>query len=327
MDVIVQAPVDLTFCDLEPIHIPGSIQPHGVMLVVDPDGLQVRYTAGDVESKLGMTEWQNLPLSAFIGPALSAKVAALKKLETEGSFIGQFESSTGTLLDVSAQISDAHIIVELETMSEEEVPVSLVLDRLAVAAAGFGRAASIASLCDRAAVEFRRLTGFDRVMVYRFIKDGAGKVLAESKRDELTGFLNHHFPASDIPQQARALYIRNPIRVISDVEYEPALLQPNWAEALPLDMGDCNFRSVSPFHLQYLRNMGVGASASISIVKDGALWGLVACHNKTPRDLTHDVRAACVSLAGSLALQIKVKDEANGYRERIRLHGFQAPIA
>jgi light-regulated signal transduction histidine kinase (bacteriophytochrome) len=135
--------------------------------------------------------------------------------------------------------------------------------------------------------------------------------------------MNHHFPASDIPQQARALYIRNLLRVIPDVNYVAAVLQPEWSASVPLDMSDSILRSVSPVHLQYLRNMGVAASASISIVKDGVLWGLIACHNETPRVIPYDVRAACRTLAGNLARQIKTREETDAYRERLRIRGSE----
>jgi chemotaxis family two-component system sensor kinase Cph1 len=156
-------------------------------------------------------------------------------------------------------------------------------------------------------------------MVYRFLDDAAGAVLAEDRRADLHSFMNHHFPASDIPQQARALYIRNLLRVIPDINYVPAALQPAWQKDAPLDMSDSVLRSVSPIHLQYLRNMGIAASASISIVKDGVLWGLIACHNETPRAIPYDLRAACRTLALNLARQIKTREETETYRERLRL--------
>jgi chemotaxis family two-component system sensor kinase Cph1 len=160
-------------------------------------------------------------------------------------------------------------------------------------------------------------------MVYCLLEDGAGVVLAEDRREGMHSFLNHHFPASDIPVQARALYLRNVVRVIPDATYQPADLRPVWPGGDELDMSDCNLRSVSPVHLAYLSNMGVNASASFSIIKDGVLWGLVACHNDTPRLLSYDVRTACRSLAGSLGRWIKAKEEAEGYRQRIRLRGFE----
>src|ERR1700712_1051835 len=160
--------------------------------------------------------------------------------------------------------------------------------------------------------------------MYQFLEDDAGRVVAESRNEAFSSFLNHHFPASDIPRQARALYVRNLTRVIPDVTYRPAPLRPEIGPQL--DRSDSSLRSVSPIHLQYLRNMGVAASASISIVKDDVLWGLIACHNKTPRLMTFDVRMTCRALAGTLAVQIKAKEEGESYRQRIRLRSIEDEI-
>ncbi len=175
-------------------------------------------------------------------------------------------------------------------------------------------------------MEFRALTGFDRVMVYHFLEDGAGRVVAEDRREDLHSFLHQHFPATDIPRQALALYLHNLVRVIPDVLVPAGAAAPAWTEPAPLDMSDCSLRSVSPIHLQYLRNMGVSASASFSIVKDGALWGLIACHNETPHFIDYVRRAACRSLVGGLARQIRAKEEADGYRQRIRLRSFEDDV-
>jgi two-component system, chemotaxis family, sensor kinase Cph1 len=316
------APIDLTICDHEPIHVPGSIQPHGIMLVAEQKGLIVRHVAGAIEQRLGITNWEGQTLNALIGE-LAGRIAALVQPGSVASFMGQLQAVSGETIDVSAHLSGPHVIVELEPASEDRPDAALVLDGLSGAAAEFEQAGSLKTLCDRAAIEFRRLTGFDRVMVYRFLDDDVGTVLAEDRRADMRSFLNHHFPASDIPRQARALYLRNLIRLIPDNSYEPAVLRPNWTAPVPLDMSDSSLRSVSPVHLQYLANMGVRASTSVSIVKDGTLWGLIACHNEIPRSLTYSVRAACRSLAGSLSRQIKAKEEAEGYRQRIRLRSFE----
>ncbi len=291
--------VELTLCDREPIHVPGSIQPHGMMLVADLDGLIVRHVAGDVEGRLGVAEWAGQALDALLGEVLAARVAALLEQDS-GGFAGQVATADGALLDVSAHRSGANLIIELEPASEIPLPASLaslVLEELEAAAVAFEQAPTLQALCDLAAIEFRRITGFDRVMVYRFLDDDAGRVLAEAQRDGLHSFANHHFPASDIPRQARALYVRNRTRVIPDIFYQPAPLRPEWTALAPLDMSDSSLRSVSPIHLRYLDNMGVRASASVSIIKDGALWGLIACHNETPRMMTFDVRVTCRALA------------------------------
>lgn len=333
---ITRTPIDLNLCDREPIHIPGSIQPHGIMLVVKPDGLTVEFAAGELEHRLGITDWHGQTLTALIGDVLNNRVAALIQRDCIAGFIGQLHTKRGETLDVSVHFTHAKlalslnqplgtgfIIIELEPAANERLPASLVLDELSAAAAIFERSASLNTLYHRAAGEFRRLTGFDRVMVYRFLENDLGKVVAEDRREGTRSFFNHHFPASDIPRQARELYIRNIIRVIPDITYQAAPLRPDWVDVEPLDMSDSSLRSVSPVHLQYLSNMKVRASASISIVKDGMLWGLIACHNETPRLLGYSIRAACRSLAGTLARQIKAKEEVEGYRQRIRLRSFE----
>ena len=313
----------LTDCDREPIHTPGSIQPHGMMLVAERANLRIRYVAGEVERRLGVAAWQGEPLSVVVGDVLASAMANVSEDRVGDGFVGQLRTPDGETLDITAHFTPVYLVVELELASNENLSVSLVINRLAMAAEGFECALSLPMLCDRAAIAFRHLTSFDRVMVYWLLENGAGKVMAEDRREGMRSFLNHHFPASDIPVQARALYLRNAVRVIPDASYQPAWLRPAWCDTDELDMSDCNLRSVSPVHLAYLRNMGVSASASFSIVKDGVLWGLVACHNDTPRLLSYDVRTACRSLAGSLGRWIKAKEEAEGYRQRIRLRGFE----
>ena len=270
--------IDLTSCEREPIHIPGSIQPHGLLLVVDPDTGKVTNAAGDVERRLGRGDWLGAHIESLLGPEIAAAI--------------------------------------LRTL----------LPRLEASAHAFDEADDLPGLLATAAREFRRLTGYDRVMVYRFLDDQAGKVVAEDAASHLHSFMNHHFPASDIPAQARALYVRNLVRVIPDVHYRPMPLNPKRPADRPLDMSDCSLRSVSPVHIQYLKNMGVAASASFSIVKDGELWGLIACHNFEPRGLPLDVRVACRALSTALTRQIKAREDTNAFRERIRLGTFEDRI-
>lgn len=309
----------LNNCDREMIHIPGSIQPHGMMLVTDRTTLRIRQVAGNIEGRLGVADWAGRGLADLIGDQLAAQVA----VANTGRYAGVLRTNIGESLDVSVFPSGDEMIVELEPASSDDQSLPLALDRLINAAADLERAVSLAAVCDRAAVEFRRLTGYDRVMIYRMLDDDAGRVVAEDCNEGMSSFLDHHFPAADIPQQARALYLRNLIRVIPDIVYTPAVLRPARDVARPLDMSDSALRSVSPLHLQYLANMGIQASMSVSIVKDGKLWGMVACHNATPRMVGYEVRAACRALVGSLALQISAKEAAAGYRETIRLRSFE----
>lgn len=317
--------LDLTACDREPIHIPGSVQPHGVLMVADRDNLIVSHGAGDIEGLLGVDDWQGRALGDLVGDETAARVARLVESSASGGFAGQAKGEGGRVFDVHTHVSGEYVIVEIEPGPALAPTSSAILGGLEAAALAFERTPNLKALCDRAALEFRRLTGFDRVMIYRFLDDEAGAVLAEARDPAMPSFLNHHFPGSDIPKQARALYLRNLVRVIPDVAYEPAPLRPEWNGA-PLDMSDSALRSVSPVHMRYLQNMGVGASASVSIVKDGVLWGLIACHHATPRLLPYDIRVACRALAGGLSRQIKAKEEAESYRERIRLRSFEDEV-
>ena len=282
--------------------------------------------AGNVEGRLGVADWEGQPLARFIGDALAAEALALVVPGAAGGFAGQVDTVAGETLDVTVHGSGSHMIVELEPASTEGLSAAWVMDRIAATVAALARTSSLGAVCDRAAVEFRRLTGFDRVMVYRFNENGAGEVLSENGRSGMRSFLHHHFPESDIPAQARALYVRNVLRTIPDASYEPAPLRPAWTAPTPLDMSDSSLRSVSPLHLQYLANMGVRASASFSIVVDGTLWGLIACHHEQARMLTYDVRSACHALVEALSRQIKAKEEADGLRQRIRLRSFEDGI-
>jgi light-regulated signal transduction histidine kinase (bacteriophytochrome) len=316
--------VDLTLCDREPIHVPGSIQPHGLMLVVDPHTMTVTHGAGDTAGRLGRRDWLGARLSDLLGDAVASDAEQAIRAREPRVLDRLQPPGAPESFDARLHVSGDRLIVELEPAAP--TASSALLPRLEAAAAAFERATSLQQLYDLVAVEFRRLSGFDRVMLYRFLDDDAGVVLAEDAAPGQTSFLNHRFPASDIPKQARALYVRNLVRVIPDVAYRPAPLVPAWSEPEPLDMSDAILRSVSPVHLQYLRNMGVAASASISIVRDGTLWGLIACHHASPRMMPADVRAGCRALAGALSRQIKAREETDAYRERVRLRTFEDDI-
>lgn len=314
--------LDLTACDREPIHIPGAIQPHGLLLVADAKTLAIVAGAGDIETRL-TDEWLGRDLSALLAQDIAALFATSETIAGV-ALTGTPVTGVAERFDVTIHRSADRLLVELEPVDAVPVTAAAMLGRLNAMAMTFERASNLQALCERAAVAFRQLTGFDRVMVYRFLDDEAGRVMAEDKVKGLGTFLNHHFPASDIPRQARALYVRNRTRTIPAIDYLPAALRPAGFETL--DLSDVALRSVSPIHLRYLANMGVAASASISIVKDGLLWGMIACHHGSPRALTPDIRAASATLASGLARQIRAKEEAETYRERLRLRAAEDAV-
>jgi light-regulated signal transduction histidine kinase (bacteriophytochrome) len=297
--------VTLSNCELEQIHLAGSIQPHGALLVVrEPDQLIVQASAnataflglqGDVQ---GSTLSQ-LPgdLAACLAPHLNEPlnvlpVAVRCRIGDRGR---EFDS-------LVHRPPAGGLVVELERAGP---PVDLSGDVQrglnAILSAG-----SLRGLCDEAARITRALTGYDRVMIYRFDEAGHGQVIAEDRRDDLEAFLGNRYPASDIPQIARRLYERNRVRVLTDVAYTPVPIIPALSPVTgaQLDMSLCVLRSVSPIHVQYLKNMGVAATLVASIMVAGRLWGLVSCHHYAARGAPFELRAVCELLAETLATRI-----------------------
>jgi light-regulated signal transduction histidine kinase (bacteriophytochrome) len=169
----------------------------------------------------------------------------------------------------------------------------------------------VQALAELAVREVRAITGFGRVMLYSFDEEGRSHVLAEDRDEGYPSFLHQFFPASDIPRQARALYLKHRIRLVADVNYTPARLVPsvNPVTGRPTDLTYATLRSFSPVHLEYMRNMGTHASMSVSIVVRGQLWGLVSCHDHDARIVPFNTRVAVEHLGHMLSLQIEAKEE------------------
>lgn len=279
--------VDITNCDLEPIHIPGSIQPHGVLLVVD-EADRIVQISENCSEHLGSNQLELLgkPLSAVIDSS------------------GDSCTIAGKRFNISVRTVERGRIIELEHATAADA--AAISRELNDAVREFRSAVGIRDLAQIAASRVRQLCEFDRVMIYQFQPDDTGVVIAESKADAVESYLGHHFPASDIPKQARALYVRNWTRLVADVSYKPSPIIPtlNPVTNESVDLSDCALRSVSPIHVQYLRNMGVRASMSISIVKDDKLWGLIACHHMKPWYGSRQLREACELLGEIVSLQI-----------------------
>lgn len=285
-------PIDLTNCDREPIHIPGSIQPHGCLLACDHAVRRVEFRSGNAVAMLNLSED---PLGKRLADVIGSEVThtLLNALAVSGSeprpaLVFGLEIK-GSRFDVSIHRYQNRTIIEFESAAErlgQVISLSrTVIERM--------RAAQKADqLIEQAALLMQAQLGYDRVMIYQLGKDGAGKVVAEAKLDHHESFRGQYFPAGDIPQQARVLYLRNPIRVIGDAAFTPVPLLALEDGAAPLDLSYAQLRSVSPIHCEYLRNMGVTASMSVSIIIDGMLWGLIACHHYSPKHLTVADRAA-----------------------------------
>lgn len=323
-------PADLNTCDQEPIHVPGAVQGHGALLVVDPHTQHVRQASANTGTLLGVEA------SSLIGQRLAdavgeeAAVALVRLFADEGDDARlRTTRIDGAGADglrsyyAAGHRNEAGWIVELEPVVGEPIEATRLMADVDAAFQRLRSARSIEAWCDVAAREVQRLSGYDRVMVYRFDADWHGQVVAEARSTAVDSFLGLYFPAGDIPRQARRLYVLNPLRFIADVAYAPVPLQPALSPVTgkPLDLSYSLLRSVSPVHIEYLHNMDVGSSMSISIVQDGELWGLIACHHTGALALPQPVRAACGLLGQTLSLQLPLLQE----RERaVHEVGMQA---
>ncbi|MET0284556.1 MAG: ATP-binding protein, partial [Polyangiales bacterium] len=216
-------------------------------------------------------------------------------------------------------------LVELEPAPDntEELSFAAFYQQVRVAVTRLQAAGNVTELCKSAVAEVRAMTGFDRVMAYRFDRDDHGHVVVENMREGLESYLDLHYPASDIPAQARRLYIINRLRMIADVAYQPVPIEPALSptDGAPLDLSFSVLRSVSPIHIQYLQNMGIKASMSISLVIDGRLWGMIICHHYQPKVVPYVVRAACDFLSQTLSWQLAASERADRTEKRTKIEG------
>ncbi len=330
------SPEDFSACDREPIHLAGSIQPQGFLLAVDEAGgrvVQASENCGAVFSRelrgvLGAT------LDELIGGDLAGRVRLASeevRFERGATLVDRWAGAGGAgapIYAVLAHRRGGRIIVEGEELSQAEADAPLDAHGHLEALLGqMETLGDVEALLGFAAREVRALTGFDRARVYRFDADWNGRVVAEDLNDRLPSYLGLHFPASDIPRQARALYELNRLRLIADAAYEPVPLRAlAGRDEPPLDLSLATLRSVSPVHREYMRNMGTGASFSISLMREGRLWGLVSCHNAEPRRVPFAARWACALFAQALSLQLAAREQAEGLAQRTRLQAILTPV-
>ena len=296
---------DLSNCERELIHLAGSIQPHGALFLVrEPDNAIVQAST-NAAGFLGLDgEVIGRTLDAIPGdlaerlrPHLSDGLRDVAR--GVRCHFGRRHAAFDCLIH---RPSDGGLIVELERAGPS-VDFSLHLE---TALQSIMAAATVQAVCDATARIFKTLIGYDRVMVYRFDEQGHGEVFSEEREPGLEAYLGNRYPASDIPQIARRLYVRNRVRVLQDVEYAPVPLTPALSpiSGEQLDMSLCLLRSISPIHVQYLKNMGVRATLVVSLMVSGRLWGLISCHHYVPRFVHFEARAVCELLAEAIGTRI-----------------------
>jgi chemotaxis family two-component system sensor kinase Cph1 len=317
---------ELDACDREPIHLSGGIQPHGDLIVVDPETLRVVQSAISPTSQLFRGDPAGLPLHEVLSEHAALLADLRTRLPPTGALhLGAIRTQS-TSCDVIGHRSGDVIILEFE---QSPSAVRGSFDDLYPQLRGFlDRLQTIGSLEEIgsiAAQEIREITGLDRALVYRFDAAWNGEVIAEDRNDRLPSYLGLRFPAADIPSQARELYRKNRLRLIATANYAPVPVKPalNPVNGQPLDLSFSVLRSVSPVHLQYMRNMETAASMSISLLRGDQLWGLISCHHSTPMQVPYHVRNACDFIGQVLSLQIAAKEAAALSDRRHELRSVQ----
>ncbi|MBB6092953.1 light-regulated signal transduction histidine kinase (bacteriophytochrome) [Povalibacter uvarum] len=328
MSSVLKTQLPLDTCAQEPIRIPGTIQPHGALIVCHPQSLTVLQASVNCSEILGCdAHIIDRPLREIFGASLAEEVR--RWLDSQDITLLRTTSSGAKTLQVLGHRTAQGIILEFEEPpATENETIGALYPRIGRFMDQLQDLSGIQEACAVAAREFRRVSGFNRILIYRFDAEWNGEVLAEDSDGVLPSYLGLRFPASDIPAQARELYRTNRLRLIPDANYTPVPVHPsaNPLDKASLDLSLAALRSVSPVHLQYMRNMGTLASMSISILVEGRLWGLVSCHNAQPRRVNAQMRTACDLLGTMLSHQIASREHSSYAADRIRLKHLEAQL-
>ena len=322
--------VNFTNCDREPIHIPNLIQPHGVLIAVDAVEYNILQVSLNTSQMLGIEpeELLNKSLGEFLGESQIEKIKSClsQELEHLNPLPIKIERGESTLnFDGIAHRNGDIIILELEPQDNTNKADFFDFYQLIKSPVNkIQSTKSLDELCNAVVREVKKIAGFDRVMIYRFDPEGAGKVIAEAVESQ-ESFLGLNYPATDIPKQAKYLYTLNLLRLIPDATYEPVGITPqhNPLTNLPLDMSMSALRSVSPLHIEYLDNMGVAASMSISLMSNNRLWGLIACHHNTPKQVSYQIRTVCEFIGQIASFELAAKESSQDSEYKMKLRAIQ----
>ncbi|OKH49227.1 cyanobacterial phytochrome A [Calothrix sp. HK-06] len=329
--------VNLTQLREAPIHLNTKIQPHGVLIVLKEPELSILQVSSNVYTHFGVTESDLLEGTLFdlldpfqveqIQTGLTAET--LDYLNPTKIWVRKRGDDYAVFDAVFHRTSEGLLVLELEpTFAHENIPF---LSFYHLARTSINRLESTTNLrdfCQIIVQEVRKITGFDRVMLYKFDHDGHGSVIGEEKLSHLEPYLGLHYPESDIPKPARKLFASNWIRLIPDTHAEPVDVVPaiNPITESPANLTNSVLRGASKCHIEYLHNMGVGASMTISLIKDGQLWGLIACHHQTPKYVSYELRKACEFLGRVIFSEISAHEETQDYDYRMKLTNIQSKL-
>ncbi len=285
-----QLKTNAEFCGSLPLHLINQIQDYGVLLVADHSGMLIQVSQNAEQLlKADPADICETALAHWLEPASAQKLEDAVR-EGQSKVLLTLSFKGGGEYPAMLHLKESYNLLEVELQEASARPFLHHYEELKQAMTAINAAASIEELCETAVRALKRRSGFDHIMAYRFDPDWNGTVIAEVKEEGVSSYLGLRFPPSDIPKQARDLYMRTPYRLIPNREYQPVKLYPivNPLTNTFTDLFDCNLRSVAGVHLEYLKNMGVMSSMSTRILKDGVLWGLISCHHRSAKMPTRE---------------------------------------
>ncbi|MXV51102.1 GAF domain-containing protein [Pedobacter sp. HMF7647] len=304
---------DSDFCGRLPLNQTNMIQPYGYLLIVEASEMKI------IQVSENVTELFDKPLAEIINSQLGRFIPQVEVLLQKYNEGIRDKVPIAITIAGNEHLALVHskndlLLIEVEK-NRYSNPRKFIdfYQQLKYIFAKIELGNSVEKVCEIAVTELKNLSGFDRVLMYQFDQDWNGTVVAEKHEEGMHPYLGHKFPASDIPKQARAMYQNNAYRFIPDRDYQPIKLFPiiNPHNMSFLDLSDCNMRSVASVHVEYLKNMDVAASLSIRIIKDEKLWGLISCHNKTPKYLNYEICSSfellSMVISGKIASAINKK--------------------
>lgn len=314
-DIVNREIVTLTNCEHEPIHIPGSIQPHGFLLGITLDW-KIDFCTANISVFLDLIHDELLgrkfyeifgmqPQRDLYANLHNTKVKLVFPLEIQ---------LLGKAFQITIHKSGSHYVLEAEPQTKGREQLADVYAQTIQFVSNMNNTRSLKELCASVAEAAREITGYDRVMIYRFDENYNGEIYAENCREDLEPFLGLHYPHTDIPVQARELYMKNQIRLIADIGYQPVpIFTIDDKENKNLDLSFSILRSTSPIHIEYLKNMGVGATLTISLIHRDRLWGLIACHHYSPKNISPELRLAAKLQGQFITSQIDLRQSNDEY--------------
>lgn len=323
---------DAEFCGKVPLHQTNLIQSHGVLLVVKKEDLTILQGSENADSVFGkpVMEIVGSKLPALLSENDASRLSSLFGKNLSGKLPFAFAIGENRFLALAEQ-QDLYYILEIDKEpynNEEEQTFISVYQEVKVVMSAIEACTTTDETSRVVAREIKKLSGFDKVMVYCFDKDWNGDVLAEEAEPGMESYLGLKFPASDIPKLARELYKKSPYRLIPTVDYEGVRLFPiiNPLTNAFTDLSGTNLRSVAGVHLEYLRNMKVNASMSTRILKDGELWGLIACHHRTPKYLSYEMCSVFELLSNVITAKISSVQNSDSYRFKASKQDLQQKV-